>query len=91
MNEQLDFLTYLQKLGKAMDWDVKNNVHGKPGTETIPWLHKKPTSVEDTLVAAYSYMRGAGITVVATYDAEDVDIARMTTAGDIRLGVQNGK
>lgn len=91
MNEQLDFLTYLQKLGKAMDWDVKNNVHGKPGTETIPWLHKKLTSVEDTLVAAYSYMRDAGITVVATYDAEDVDIARMTTAGDIRLGVQNGK
>lgn len=91
MTEQLDFLTYLRKLGKAMDWDVENNVHGQPGTETIPWLHKKPASVEDTLVAAYSYMRDAGVSIVATYDAEEVDMNKMLAAGEIRLEVQNGQ
>lgn len=82
---------YLEMMGVAMDWDAEHSVYGREGTETIPWLHKKPTTFKDTFTALYSYLKDAGITVRLDYDPDAVDVHRMLTAGEIRRRADNGE
>lgn len=84
MSEKINTREYLDVIGEAMDWDAEHDVYGKPGTATIPWLHKKPVTYKDTFKALVSYLDDAGVTVTLTYDHEEVNIGRMLRAANIR-------
>lgn len=84
MKKSIDPKSYLAALGKAMDWDAEHDVYGQPGTETIPWLHKKPESYSDIFLAMQTYLRDCGVTITFEYDHEEVDIDRMLKASEIR-------
>lgn len=91
MSNVSDVKEYLSNIGKAMDWDDAHNVYGTPGSEVIPWLHKKPQSFEDTFVAMYYYMRDAGITLTLDYNPDEVDVNRMLNASEIRKRALDGQ
>lgn len=91
MSNVSDVKEYLSNIGKAMDWDDAHNVYGTPGSEVIPWLHKKPQSFEDTFVAMYYYMRDAGITLTLEYNPDEVDVNRMLSASEIRKRALDGQ
>lgn len=77
-----------EAIGVGMESDIKNNVYGRPGTEKIPYLHKKPTSAREILVAAYEMMRASGITLKVEYNHTEVDLDMTLAARDIRVQAQ---
>ena len=87
-NEPVSARTLFRSVGKGMDSDVKNQVYGRPGTETIPYLHKKPTSNEEILLAAYEIMRSSGITLHVEYNPAEFDLDMVQRAQRIRLEAQ---
>lgn len=86
--QKLDIRTLLVTIGEGMDYDEKHSIHGRPGTETIPYLHKKPTTNRDRLIAAYEMIRASGITLEINYDPHSVDVDQTLQARDIRLKAQ---
>ena len=88
---QVSARTLFKSVGKGMDSDVRNEVYGKPGTESIPYLHKKPTSNEEILLAAYEIMRSSGVTLKVEYHPEDFDLDMTCRAHGIRLEAQKEK
>lgn len=71
-------------VARAMDWDKQHGVFGRPGTTSIPWLHKEPTTHEELAMALYEYLRSSGIIIHLEYHPEDVDIDMMMLANGIR-------
>lgn len=88
---QTNARTLFKSVGKGMDSDVRNEVYGRPGTEKIPYLHKKPTSNEEILLAAYEIMRSSGVTLKVEYYPEDFDIDMTFRAQEIRFEAQKEK
>lgn len=78
----------LEAVGRGLDSDIENKVHGRAGTDRIPFLHKKPTSYREAAIAMYEMLRASGITFVVEYDPDDIDFEMLAAANAIRLEAQ---
>lgn len=56
----------IKAVGMGMDFDRRHKVFGTPGTERISFLHKEPTTGEDTASAIYETLRASGVTLEAS-------------------------
>lgn len=85
MFETVDPREAFQKVGEAMDMDAELGTFGMAGTESVSWLMKEPTNMEETLINAYERLRSLGITVTMEANKAEVSASDHLKALEVRL------
>lgn len=84
-HETVDPREAFKAIGQDIDRDIKADIFGMKGTESVSWLMKEPHGAEEILMNAYERFRSLGITLTMEADKREVSVSDVLKAMEVRM------